>query len=45
MVLGKSIRTGDVIIGIKSSGLHSNGYTLARNVLLSKYKLGDKVKV
>jgi len=33
MVLGKSIRTGDVIIGIKSSGLHSNGYTLARNVL------------
>ena len=44
MVLGKSIRTGDVIIGIKSSGLHSNGYTLARNVLLSKYKLSDKVK-
>jgi len=44
MVLGKSIRTGDTIIGIKSSGLHSNGYTLARNVLLSKYKLSDKVK-
>ena len=44
MVLGKSIRIGDVIIGIKSSGLHSNGYTLARNVLLSKYKLSDKVK-
>jgi phosphoribosylformylglycinamidine cyclo-ligase len=44
MVLGKSIRTGDIIIGIKSSGLHSNGYTLARNVLLSKYKLSDKVK-
>jgi len=44
MVLGKSLRTGDAIIGIKSSGLHSNGYTLARNVLLSKYKLSDKVK-
>jgi len=44
MILGKSIRTGDAIIGIKSSGLHSNGYTLARNVLLSKYKLSNKVK-
>ena len=36
MVLGKSIRAGDTVIGIKSSGLHSNGYTLARKVLLSK---------
>jgi phosphoribosylformylglycinamidine cyclo-ligase len=44
MVLGKSIRTGDAIIGIKSSGLHSNGYTLARKVLLSKYKLDDRIK-
>ena len=44
MVVGKSIKTDDVIIGIKSSGLHSNGYTLARNVLLSKYKLNSKIK-
>ena len=44
LVLGKSIRTGDAIIGVKSSGLHSNGFTLARKVLLSKYKLGDKIK-
>ena len=44
MVFGKSIKSGDVIIGIKSSGLHSNGYTLARNVLLSKYKINDKIK-
>ena len=44
MVVGKSIKTGDVIIGVKSSGLHSNGYTLARNVLLSKYKLNSKIK-
>ena len=43
MVLGKSIRKGDTIIGIKSSGLHSNGYTLARKVLLSKYKLSDRI--
>ena len=44
IVLGKSIRNGDVIIGIKSSGLHSNGYSLARRVLLSKYKLNDRIK-
>ena len=44
MVVGKSIKTGDVIIGVKSSGLHSNGYTLARNVLLSKYKLNSRIK-
>ncbi len=43
-IVGGETATGDAIIGIKSSGLHSNGYTLARNVLLSKYKLSDKVK-
>jgi phosphoribosylformylglycinamidine cyclo-ligase len=30
---GKSIRPGDSIIGIASSGLHTNGYSLARKVL------------
>jgi len=44
MVLGKSIKKGDVIIGAKSSGLHSNGYTLARKALLSKYSLKSKFK-
>ena len=44
MMLGKSIKSGDVIIGVKSSGLHSNGYTLARSVLLSKYKLNSRIK-
>jgi phosphoribosylformylglycinamidine cyclo-ligase len=44
MVLGKSIKKGDVIIGAKSSGLHSNGYTLARKALLSKYSLKSKIK-
>ena len=44
MVLGKSISSGDIIIGIRSSGLHSNGYTLARKVLLSRYKLSDRIK-
>ena len=31
---GKNIQSGDVLIGLRSSGLHTNGYTLARNVLL-----------
>lgn len=36
-VLGPDrVRAGDVLIGMKSSGLHSNGYSLARHVLLEK---------
>ncbi len=31
------ITPGDVILGLKSSGLHTNGYSLARKVLLRKY--------
>ncbi|MDK6586646.1 AIR synthase-related protein, partial [Escherichia coli] len=30
------VREGDVIIAMESSGLHSNGYSLARYVLLEK---------
>lgn len=34
IVGGEEIRPGDAIIGVPSSGLHSNGYTLARRALL-----------
>ena len=44
MVLGNKIKPNDVIIGIKSSGLHSNGYSLARKALLNKYSVKDKIK-
>lgn len=39
------VTPGDVLIGIPSSGLHSNGYSLARKVLLEKarLKLGRRV--
>lgn len=33
IVTGETIAPGDALIGIPSSGLHSNGYTLARRVL------------
>ena len=33
IVDGSAVRPGDVVIGLPSSGLHSNGYTLARSAL------------
>jgi phosphoribosylformylglycinamidine cyclo-ligase len=33
IVTGSSVEPGDPVIGLPSSGLHSNGYTLARNAL------------
>ena len=41
IVNGKSIRKGDVLVGIPSTGLHTNGYSLARRVLLSEFSLTD----
>ncbi|MFW9921868.1 MAG: phosphoribosylformylglycinamidine cyclo-ligase [Candidatus Thorarchaeota archaeon] len=39
LILGDKIKPGDIIYGIESNGLHSNGYSLARKVLLEDYKL------
>lgn len=39
IVDGKRVRAGDVALGLPSSGLHSNGYSLARRVLFDAMKL------
>jgi phosphoribosylformylglycinamidine cyclo-ligase len=41
----KSIKHGDVVIGIESSGLHTNGYSLGRKIFFEQlgYKPNDKV--
>lgn len=44
IILGDKIRPGDIIIGIASTGIHSNGYSLARKVLLKKYSIYDNVR-
>lgn len=41
IVNGSKIRKGDVLIGLSSTGLHTNGYSLARKVLFDKYKPED----
>lgn len=36
---GSKIRPGDVVLGLMSSGLHTNGYSLARKILFGKMRL------
>ncbi|MEW6588404.1 MAG: phosphoribosylformylglycinamidine cyclo-ligase [Thermoproteota archaeon] len=43
LILGDRIKENDAIVGIYSSGLHSNGYSLARKILLKKYSVDDRI--
>ncbi|MGC8794630.1 MAG: phosphoribosylformylglycinamidine cyclo-ligase [Bryobacteraceae bacterium] len=45
LVTGRSIRPGDPLIALPSTGLHTNGYSLARKLLfeVAGYKVGDFV--
>ncbi len=40
---GRKVKKGDAMVGVASTGLHTNGYSLARKVLLSGYKLDTYV--
>ncbi len=45
LITGKDIKPGDVILGLESSGLHSNGFSLVRKVLeLRKIGYEDRVE-
>ena len=44
LILGADIVPGDVIVGAASSGLHSNGYTLARRMLFPKFSVHDRIR-
>ncbi|MCL4181143.1 MAG: phosphoribosylformylglycinamidine cyclo-ligase [Verrucomicrobia bacterium] len=39
MLDGKGIQAGDVVLGLASSGLHTNGYSLARKIFFDDLKL------
>ena len=40
----RGVNTGDILVGLPSTGLHTNGYSLARKVLLDHYDIGDFVE-
>ena len=40
MLDGSLVRAGDVLIGLPSAGLHTNGYSLARHILFDRLGLG-----
>jgi phosphoribosylformylglycinamidine cyclo-ligase len=42
IITGENIQVGDVLIGIPSNGLHTNGYSLARKLLFEVAKYGPE---
>ena len=42
VVDGTAIRAGDVLLGLPSTGLHTNGYSLARKVLFERFVAADE---
>jgi phosphoribosylformylglycinamidine cyclo-ligase len=39
---GSRVEAGDVLLGLPSTGIHTNGYTLARTVLFDRYTVDDR---
>jgi len=44
MLSNNKVSKGDILVGLPSNGLHTNGYSLARKVLLDKYKIGEYIE-
>jgi len=44
LITGQNIKSGDIVIGLKSSGFHSNGFSLIRHILKKK-KISYNIKV
>jgi len=42
IITGESIEVGDVLVGLPSNGLHTNGYSLARKLLFEVAKYGPE---
>jgi len=45
MLTGKSIRPGDLVLGVASNGLHTNGYSLARRILFHRLQLKIRQRI
>jgi phosphoribosylformylglycinamidine cyclo-ligase len=44
IVDGRAVTPGDLVLGIAASGVHSNGYSLARKALLEKHPLDARLE-
>jgi phosphoribosylformylglycinamidine cyclo-ligase len=42
---GRGVAAGDVLIGLPSSGLHTNGYSLARRIVFDRLRLDVRARV
>ena len=45
MIDGRQIKPGDAVLGMRSNGLHTNGYSLARRILFDQLKLKPTSKI
>jgi phosphoribosylformylglycinamidine cyclo-ligase len=45
MIDGRKIKPGDVVLGLLSNGLHTNGYSLARKILFEKMRLKPNARL